>query len=325
MAKSKARLKELRDKIAARKAQRKAGKADKYAKMRLVAAKAPGKLEKHLTRLADRYASMAEGMENLRENLGLVRVGKEAPLKTRVAAAKSYGKKFIRIAEEAPEKLENALVEAYNGLNDIAADIEFAAEQMGVSLEEQGPMAMPSMGKEIGEPEAEIEEEIMVADEEPSESESGLEPEDEEPVVEEKEAAGSDAFSSDRDESGNSRPPENADVPRVAGTDAWVSDRDESAQPKKPAEAEIPQAKDATSKKAMSRKDYIVIADALRSFRMPNQQREDFARHLSRYLKSDNFNFNESIFVGYVLGQSGDKGGKTFKGDAPNVPDTLFA
>jgi hypothetical protein len=74
----------------------------------------------------------------------------------------------------------------------------------------------------------------------------------------------------------------------------------------------------------MSRKDYIIIADAVRSFRMPNQQREDFAKHLSKYLLSDNREFNERIFVDYVLGKGGNRGGPKFKGDAPNVPDTLF-
>jgi hypothetical protein len=152
MAKPKAALQQLREKIAARRLQREAGKADKYAKMRLVAQKAPEKFEKHLLRLADKYASMAEGLENLRGNLGLVRAAKEAPMKVRVATAKAYGNNFIRIAHEAPEKLESALVEAYQGLNDIASDIEFAAEQMGVELEQQGA-DVPGVEEAIGEAE----------------------------------------------------------------------------------------------------------------------------------------------------------------------------
>jgi len=78
-------VKEIRDKIAARKQARKTEKTQKYAKMRLVAAKAPEKLEKHLIRLADKFASSAEGIENLRENLGLVRPAKGAALKVRLA------------------------------------------------------------------------------------------------------------------------------------------------------------------------------------------------------------------------------------------------
>ena len=325
MAKSKASLKEIRDKVAARKAQRKAKKADKYAKMRLVAAKAPEKMEKHLIRLADKYASMAEAVENLRVNLGLVRAAKEAPLKVRVAATKTYGKKFIRIAEEAPEKLESALVEAYNGLNDIAADIEFAAEQMGVPLEAEEGMVTDGMEFEpesIAEGEHEVVEEAEKAglpvpeeveehvEEEESDTEEDFEPE-------EKEAAGGDAWVTDRDESGNPQAPENVDVPRVAaGTDACVTDRDKDAQPSAP--------KEAASKKAMTRKDYIILADALRSFRMPNQQREDFAKHLSKYLRSDNYRFNERIFVDYVMGVGGNRGGSEFKADPPNNSDLLF-
>lgn len=381
---AKPNIKQLRDKIAARRKDRKAKKIDKYAKMRLVAAKAPEKLEKHLARLADKFASMAEGIENLRENLGLVRVGKEAPMKNRVAAAKSYGKKFVRIAQEAPEALEGALVEAYNGLNDIAADIEFAAEQMGVPLEAEGGMVQDVAEDIVDEAEFEgesPEHELM--------EKADGEKIEEEPE-EDKEASGGDAFSTDRDESGQPKTPERVEVPRAAstkdagwlspnedpfgkdwvgadqineqeskkhdpfsrdtdmnlhrkkkhqqheveasGNDAWTTDRDKAADPATPSTMDIPQAQGeseqnkaaATSKKAMSRKDYILLADALRSFKMPPQQREDLARHLSKSLKQDNHAFNERYFVDYAMGVGGDRGGSKFKGDAPNNPDTLF-
>lgn len=71
----------------------------------------------------------------------------------------------------------------------------------------------------------------------------------------------------------------------------------------------------------MSRKDYIVIADALRTFRMPNRQREDLARHLSKTLRADNPRFEEGIFVEYVMGRGGNRGGPKYTGDAPNVPE----
>jgi len=160
---------------------------------------------------------------------------------------------------------------------------------------------------------------------------------------EEKEAAGGDAWVTDRDESGNPVAPAEVDVPRVAagsGSEAWVTDRDKNSKPEAPKKMEIPQvdvkaaAKKVTplaslppgvfDKTAMSRKDYIIIADALRSFRMPNQQREELAQHLSKYLRSDNYNFSEGIFVDYVMGRGGNRGGNKFKGDAPNTPDTLF-
>jgi len=250
--------KELRAKIAARKAERKTEKIRKYAKMRSVATKAPEKLEKHLIRLADKYASHAEGIENLRENLGLVRAAKEAPLKIRVAAAKEYGKKFRRIAEESPEKLEEALVEAYQGLNDIAQDIEFAADQMGVDLNVQedfkiedgvpGELEVEVPDQVVEEAEAEGETPEFEAEEKLTDSE----PEDE--VVEEKEAAGSgsDAWVTDRDETGSPKAPEQVDVPRVAaggGSDPWVTDRDKSGQPEAPKEVEIPQSQGKAAKK----------------------------------------------------------------------------
>lgn len=232
-------LKELRDKIAARRAERAAGKTKKYAKMRLVAAKAPEKLEKHLTMLADKYASAAEGIENLRENLGLVRPAKNAPLKVRVGATRDYAAKFRRIAEEAPEKLEDALAEAYQGLNDIAQDIEMAAEQMGVELDaapEEGGSFPPAVEEEVA---GDIVEEAKEEGEAP-EFELLEKAEDSEPE-EEKEAAGGDAWSTDRDESGNPKAPIEADVPRTAaGSEPWVSDRDESGSPKSPDKAEIP-------------------------------------------------------------------------------------
>ncbi len=246
--------KQLREKIAARKAERKTEKTKEYAKMRSVATKAPEKLEKHLIRLADKFASMAEGIENLRENLGLIRAAKEAPLKVRTAAAKEYGKKFRKIAEENPEKLEEAVVELYEGLNDFAADIEFAAEQMGVDLNVGGDFH-EKLEEEVTEETAknvaeDIVEEADTEGESPEvelfEKAEGTEPEEEE-VVEDKAAAGSasDAWVTDRDETGSPKAPEQVDVPRVAAGNAeapWVTDRDESGQPKAPQQVDIPQA-----------------------------------------------------------------------------------
>lgn len=388
-----ANVKELREKIAARKAERVAAEKAKFAKMRTVAQKAPEKLEACLAGLADKCASMAEGWENLRENLGLVKAAKEAPLKVRVAAARNYGKAFKRVAEEAPEKMAEALTEAYQGLNDIAADIEMAADQMGISLE--APVEESAV-VEIGDGgPASFEEEVAenIFDEAKEEGESPeheLEEKaegdhDEAAEEEEKEASGSEAWVTDRDESGQPKTPEQVDVPRVAasGSDSFVTDRDSNAQPEKPAKLEIPQAQGAAPtkasskknaemlqevggghaaepaaefvseipqsqgkseapgnksasvqslatqlkpmiKKAMSRKDYILLADAIRSFKVPNHTREELAKHLSSFLKRDNYKFSEGIFVDYAMGRGGSRGGNNFKGDQPNVPEELF-
>jgi len=74
----------------------------------------------------------------------------------------------------------------------------------------------------------------------------------------------------------------------------------------------------------MSKQDFILIADALREFRMPNQEREDLAKHFAKYLRSSNSRFLEGRFVDYVMGRGGPSGGSKFKGAPPNVPDTLF-
>lgn len=377
-----ANVKELRDKIAARKAQRAAEQKAKYAKMVAVAKKAPEKLEACLARLADKCAGQAEGWENLRENLGLVKASKEAPLKVRVAAARNYAKAFNRIALESPDKLAEALVEAYQGLNDIAADIELAADQMGVELE-AAPMMEESVvieapnsfeGEEQGVAE-DIIEEAEAEGEAPAE-ELEEKAEGEEEPEEEKEASGADAWVTDRDEAGQPKAPEQVDVPRVAaaGSDSFVTDRDKSGEPEAPAKLQIPQAQGAAPvkaskkkaeilqevgggheaqpaekfvkeipqaegaselnkaaaqlkplvKKAMSRKDYIILADAIRSFKMPNHQREELAKHFSQTLKRDNHRFSEGIFVDYALGRGGARGGNKFKGDQPNVSEDLF-
>jgi hypothetical protein len=157
--------------------------------------------------------------------------------------------------------------------------------------------------------------------------EEGPEPEAE-PEVEEEiiEASASDAWVTDRDDSGQPKAP----VLANSGNDAFVTDRDKG-QPRKPAKLDIPRAqgesevnKAAASKTAMSRKDYILIADSLRSFKMPNDMREQLARHLAQSLRQDNYRFQEGIFVDYVLGKGGSRGGNKFKGDQPNTPETLF-
>ena len=232
-----AKVQKLREKIAARKEERVQEQKQQFAKMRLVAAKAPEKLEKCLAGLADKCASMAEGWENLRENLGLVKAPREAALKLRVAAAKNYGKNFKRIAAEAPDKLESAMSEAYQGLNDIAADIEMAAEQMGVSLQEDAvsPFAEvddfggEGFGDENLHDEAahDIIEEADADNETPGEEH--IEEHEEEIEDEDKEASGSDSWVTDRNEDGQPQAPVIA-----GGSDGFSTDRDDSGSPNKP-------------------------------------------------------------------------------------------
>src|SRR5271168_3429155 len=126
---------EIRKKVYARKAEKKAAEKAKYAKMRRVAEENAGGVEKSLTNLADACAAQAEAFENLRENLDLVQAPKNAALKVRVAAANNYAKAFKRIAEEAPEQLEAAISEAYHSLDEQAGALEQLAESLGVSLD----------------------------------------------------------------------------------------------------------------------------------------------------------------------------------------------
>ena len=121
------KVEELRAKVSARKAAKKTKTDNKYSKMQILARKSPERLDNVLISLGDKFASMAEGVENLRENLGLSLGGKTASKKT-------YGEQFRVIAAESPERLEDALIEAYDGLNAIAEDIEAAASELGVQL-----------------------------------------------------------------------------------------------------------------------------------------------------------------------------------------------
>jgi hypothetical protein len=227
-----AKVEEIRKKIQARRAEKLAAKKAKWAKMRS-AASDPGRIEKHLTVLAQRSAAMSDGFENLKANLGLVRAPRQASLSVRVAAAKNYAKSFKRIAEEAPEQLEEAVREAYKSLDEIAGALEMAADDLGVDLE-------PTP----------VEEEF--ADEGKLELEHGEE-EGEEIVEEEhgedelKEAAGSDWFVTDRGADGKPEAPEDIEVPRVAnsgpGSQGFVTDRDKGGKPEAPSKLKVPQAR----------------------------------------------------------------------------------
>lgn len=227
---------ELLKKIQARKAEKQAAEKAKWAKMRRMAEEGAGDVEKSLETLAEACSAQAEAFENLKENLDLIQPSKEASMKTRVAAARNYAKAFQRIAEEAPEQLAEALTEAYHSLDEQAGALEQLAEDLGVDLH------MTPAEEAFGE---EGEQEIENAEE--AGAPVGSEPEATEA---EKEAAGSDWFSTDRDESGQPKTPEQVEVPRVAnsgpGASGFVTDRDNAGKPETPKKVEIPQAQGKT-------------------------------------------------------------------------------
>lgn len=223
---------ELLKKIQARKAEKQAAAKAKWAKMRHVAEEGAAGVESSLSNLAEACAAQAEAFDNLKENLDLIQAPKEASLKVRTAAARNYAKAFKRIAEEAPEQLAEAIQEAYHSLDEQAGALESLAENLGVDLN-----ASPAE-------EAFAEEGIQEIDDAGEQGISLGEENMEE--VEEKEAAGSDAWTTDRDAQGQPKTPEKVDVPRVAnsgpGAAGFVTDRNNEGKPEQPKKMEIPQA-----------------------------------------------------------------------------------
>ena len=234
----------LLKKIQARKAEKAAAHKSKWAKMRHMAEEGAQDVEKSLSNLAESCAAQAEAFENLRDNLDLIQAPKEASVKTRVTAARNYAKTFQRIAEEAPEQLATALSEAYHSLDEQAGSLEQLAQDLGVDL--NATPTEEAFAEEGIQEMAEGEEASMTVPEEVSE--------------EVKEGAGSDAWSTDRDESGQPKSPQQVDVPRVAnsgpGGAGFVTDRNSEGKPEAPKKVEIPQAQGEaqTSIKDASRK-----------------------------------------------------------------------
>jgi hypothetical protein len=318
----KANREAIRKAIQARKEARKTETAAKYEKMR-ACAKAPAKFAGVLNVLVAKSARQADYMDGLRENLGLVKAAAEAPAKVRVAAARNYGKDFIKIAEEQPDMLADALREAYKGLDEQAAAMEVAAEALGIDLgATPTEKAFADEGKkELGEGESKGEESEEIPDfeskEEPAEKKEEKPAEEKEPEEEKEAASGSDAFVTDRGNDGKPEAPKEAAV----GQDAFVSDRDGSGQPKAPQKAEVPQAqgKAAATKTAMSKKDYVLIADAIKSSQLSDLDKEAFARHISQSLRGDNSAFMEERFVDYTMGRGGPSGGRVKEAPKPRA------
>src|SRR5579863_321051 len=75
---------------------------------------------------------------------------------------------------------------------------------------------------------------------------------------------------------------------------------------------DIPQSQPAVTagkKLAMGRKEYILIADAIKSSSLSDMDKEAFARHIAPSLRADNSAFLEDRFVDYVMGKGGPRGG----------------
>jgi len=233
---------EIRKKIMARKADKVAAQRAKYAQMRQVADDDPGSVEKDLTQLADACAAQAEAFDNLRENLDLIQPPKEASLKIRVAAARSYAKKFRLIAEEHPEQLADAISQAYHSLDEQAGALENLADHLGITID-----ATPVEEAFAEEGRQELDE----ADE------SGVPVGDagEPPFADaDEKEAGSEGFVTDRDESGQPRAMDKIDVPRVAaGESGFVTDRDKDAKPSSMKRVEIPQSPGSSEQNKSSR------------------------------------------------------------------------
>lgn len=143
----------LREKIAARKAERLAEQKNKYARLRQVATEEPKEVEEALTEIADALATMSEGLVNLRENLDLVKAPKTASLKVRIATARKYASSFKQVAGESPEVIVDAVAEIYNSLDELAAGLENFAENLGFEIP-----TTPAMEDVIDEGESELNE-----------------------------------------------------------------------------------------------------------------------------------------------------------------------
>jgi hypothetical protein len=219
----------LREKIAARRAERKAELGTKYARLRQVAAEEPKEVDAALGELAEAFGAMADGLNNLRDNLDLIQAPKTAKLAVRIAAARKYAKAFKQAAEETPEVVADALNEIYNSLDEIAAGVENLAEHIGVEIN-----STPTMDAFADEGQAELdeaEEEGESVHEQIEEEAAGEEePEHvEEEEEENKEASGSDNFVMNN---------EAEEVKEASGADNFLMDNSD----KKVEHMEIPEA-----------------------------------------------------------------------------------
>jgi hypothetical protein len=207
--------------------------------------------------------------------------------------------------------------------------MEIAAEALGIDLgatpaekafTDEGKHEL-ELGEDKGEAVAEAEGPDFEAQEE-TEAEADAEPADK-PEEEKEAAAGSDAFSTDRDPSGNPKAPQKAQSPRAQG-EAF---KNSAEQPKGVTQEftiaphsegaekfvkNIPQAqgKEAGNKlSAMSKKDFIALADAIKNMSVGPDEKRNIAEGLCSTLRASNPRFMKERFMGYVMGENGPSGG----------------
>jgi hypothetical protein len=126
-------LKRVMARMAARRSERKV-KLAKFAKLRRVAAEEPEVLQKALMTVADAFREIPDSLEAFSENLDLVRPGKTASIRERVAARNRYAAAFRQIAEEQPERIAEALNDLYAEVNDAVDALEDVSDQLGIEL-----------------------------------------------------------------------------------------------------------------------------------------------------------------------------------------------
>ncbi len=232
----------LREKIAAIGEDR---RSQEYGMLREVAAREPQKVGEALGELAHIASAWGASAAALRENLDLVDAPHAASLRARTASRKKYAAEFRRIAEAAPEQLEEAVVELYHSIDDIAAGLENLASHLGIELggEEEEEMLPLADGAGDGE--------MLPLADGAGDGDEGLhghmpmggdelpeEPGDDDLAI--KEAAGGEGFTNDRDEDGAPKPPDRVEIHTATGGGGFVTDRDQSAEPKPVEKAEIP-------------------------------------------------------------------------------------
>ena len=215
----------LREKIAAIAEDR---KAQEYGPLREVAAREPEKVGEALGELAHAASAWGASAAALRENLDLVSAPHAASLRARTAARRKYAAEFRRIAEVAPEQVEDAVVELYHSIDEIAAGLENLASHLGIDLAEAGEEELPP-AEGAGDGDEGLHGEMPVG---------GTEPAEEDDLA--KEAGGEGAFTTDRDEEGKPKPPSRMENRTATGSGAFVTDRDQGAEPKPVEKAEIP-------------------------------------------------------------------------------------
>ena len=107
---------------------------NRFATFNQIANEDPGAMGEALSELTAAFHSLAEASEALVENLDLTPVPKEGSIKDKVAAKKKFAAALKRIAGDDPERVEEAMNEIYNAVDEVAFAIENLAENLGFEL-----------------------------------------------------------------------------------------------------------------------------------------------------------------------------------------------